>query len=184
MSFILKNFSARSSSRLRSRQHQPGWRSGSKCEPRFRDHDRADRRSSQLKGSSTSGMRRRSPARSRSRGLRRQSRKDDPKSVSLFGRAGQHQRSPRTQCLSREAARHRLRSDRGRCPVSDFFGTCRLFHSDGCVYDRREEPHSPFKSLSGCAHTQHAAHHLVGCGAARRRASGLSRLAWLHSSSV
>ena len=43
-----------------------------------------------------------------------------------------------------------------------------------------EEPGALLQPLRRCLHAVHAAHHLVGHRAARRRAARLSRLAWLH----
>jgi hypothetical protein len=53
--------------------------------------------------------------------------------------------------------------------------------ADGRLQHHREGPLSPLQSLQQRADALHAAHHLVGRGAARRRAAGLSGLARLHS---
>ena len=74
-----------------------------------------------------------------------------------------------------------LQQRRARGAGAGLHRRARPSDADGRLQHHREGPLPPLQPLQQCADAIHAAHHLVGSGAARRRAAGLSRFARLHS---
>ena len=91
-------------------------------------------------------------------------------------------RSPPRCRLPLQAAHLRLRQRRLDRTERRVHGTSRLPHADRRVQRHPEEPLSSLQYLQRRADAVHAAHHLVGRGAARGRGARLSGLARLHPS--
>ena len=83
--------------------------------------------------------------------------------------------------LDRQAARDAVRRRRAVRKHGDFLGHREPSDADGRVHGDPEEPAPRLQSLRR-ADALHAAHHLVGCRAARRAPARLSGIAWLRPS--